>query len=46
MTVELYAFTCGRLTLPMSGLLEGEDGELTVPVPAYLVDHPNGRVLV
>jgi glyoxylase-like metal-dependent hydrolase (beta-lactamase superfamily II) len=45
MTVELYAFTCGRLTLPMSALLEGMDGELTVPVPAYLVVHPNGRLL-
>jgi len=45
MTVQLYAFTCGHLTLPMSVMLAGADGFLTVPIPAYLIIHPRGRVL-
>jgi glyoxylase-like metal-dependent hydrolase (beta-lactamase superfamily II) len=45
MSVELYAFTCGYLTLPYSFLLQGRDGTLTVPVPSYLIVHPKGRVI-
>jgi N-acyl homoserine lactone hydrolase len=45
MSVELYAFTCGYLTLPFGFLLEGRDGTLTVPVPSYLIVHPKGRVI-
>jgi len=45
MTPTIYAFTCGWLTLPKAVLLEGETGSLTVPVPAYLIEHPKGRVL-
>ncbi len=45
MAVTVYAFTCGWLTLPASILLAGEEGNLTVPVPAYLIEHPKGRVL-
>jgi glyoxylase-like metal-dependent hydrolase (beta-lactamase superfamily II) len=41
----LYAFTCGWLTGPMSIFLEGEAGNLRVPVPCFLIDHPRGRVL-
>jgi glyoxylase-like metal-dependent hydrolase (beta-lactamase superfamily II) len=33
------------LTLPASLLLAGEEGSLTVPVPAYLIEHPKGRLL-
>jgi len=43
--VELYAFTCGFLTIPHGILLEGMKGKITVPVPSYLIAHPNGRVL-
>ena len=46
MAVTAYAFTCGWLTLPASLLLAGEDGSLTVPVPAYLIEHPRGRLLL
>ena len=42
MTVRLTAFTCGWLTGPMAGFLEGEEGRLRVPVPAYLIEHPKG----
>ena len=46
MSVTLRAFTCGWLHLPVSFFIEG--GEQTVlrsPVPAYLIEHPRGRVL-
>lgn len=46
MALTVYAFTCGWLTLPASLLLAGEEGSLTVPVPAYLIEHPTkGRVI-
>ena len=45
MTAKLYAFTCGRLRLPMGALMAGMDGHMVVPVPAYLIVHPKGRVL-
>ncbi|MEJ2120424.1 MAG: N-acyl homoserine lactonase family protein [Alphaproteobacteria bacterium] len=45
MTVKVYAMTCGWVTMPMNSLLEGEEGTLLVPVPSYLIDHPNGAVL-
>jgi glyoxylase-like metal-dependent hydrolase (beta-lactamase superfamily II) len=43
--VELYAITCGFLTIPCGILLEGEKGRIKIPVPSYLIAHPNGRVL-
>jgi N-acyl homoserine lactone hydrolase len=45
MTVELYAYTCGHLTIPSAFLLTKTRGWLTVPIPAYLIVHPKGRVL-
>jgi N-acyl homoserine lactone hydrolase len=45
MAVQLYAFTCGFLTIPRAFILDGEAGLITVPVPSYLVVHPKGRVL-
>jgi N-acyl homoserine lactone hydrolase len=45
MSLKVYAFTCGWLTLPTALLLEGERGKLTVPVPAYLLEHPKGYAL-
>ena len=45
MGVRLLAMTCGWLTGPTAGFLEGEDGQLRVPVPVFLVDHPRGAVL-
>jgi N-acyl homoserine lactone hydrolase len=44
-SVELYAYTCGFLTIPQAFLLENTKGPITVPIPAYLVVHPRGRVL-
>lgn len=45
MAAELYAFTCGFLTIPRSFMLDGEEGLIMVPVPSYLVVHPKGRIL-
>jgi glyoxylase-like metal-dependent hydrolase (beta-lactamase superfamily II) len=43
--MRLHAFTCGWLTGPAALFFEGERGKLRVPVPAYLIEHPKGRVL-
>jgi glyoxylase-like metal-dependent hydrolase (beta-lactamase superfamily II) len=43
--VKLYAMTCGWLTMNLRAMLEGEQGIIKVPVPSYLVDHPEGKVL-
>ncbi|HKT72229.1 MAG TPA: N-acyl homoserine lactonase family protein [Steroidobacteraceae bacterium] len=46
MSVTLRAFTCGWLHLPVSFFIEGgEETLLRAPVPAYLIEHPKGRVL-
>jgi N-acyl homoserine lactone hydrolase len=45
MTVKLYAFTCGTLTGEFAHLMEGGEGDITVPIPVFLVEHPKGRVL-
>lgn len=45
MTVTLFAFTCGTVTSDANAFLEGETGKLSVPVPAYLIVHEQGRVL-
>jgi len=45
MTIELYAYTCGCLTIPHGFLLERADGWITVPIPAYVIVHPRGKVL-
>jgi glyoxylase-like metal-dependent hydrolase (beta-lactamase superfamily II) len=45
MAVELYAYTCGFVTIPHAFLLEGANGTITVPVPAYLIVHEKGRAL-
>jgi N-acyl homoserine lactone hydrolase len=45
MTVKLYAFTCGTVTGEFAHLMEGGEGELTVPIPVFLIEHPKGRAL-
>jgi glyoxylase-like metal-dependent hydrolase (beta-lactamase superfamily II) len=43
--IRLFALDCGRVTGASSGFLAGESGTLTVPVPAYLIVHPQGAVV-
>jgi N-acyl homoserine lactone hydrolase len=45
MTVKLYAMTCGHITGQLAYLMEGGDGEVKLPIPAYLIVHPKGRAL-
>ena len=45
MGLRLRAFSCGFLTADRGLFLEGASGSVRVPVPAYLIEHPNGRVL-
>ena len=30
--------TCGRLVGRLKDVLEGEDGEITLPIPSYLIE--------
>ena len=43
--MRLHPLTCGWLTGKRGGFLEGERGELRVPVLAWLVEHPKGTLL-
>jgi N-acyl homoserine lactone hydrolase len=45
MTIKLYAFTCGIITGPRGHMMVEEVGEITFPIPAYLIEHPKGRAL-
>lgn len=45
MTVRMYALECGRLTGRWKDMMEGEEGDVDVPIPAYLIEHPKGSVL-
>jgi N-acyl homoserine lactone hydrolase len=45
MSVRLYALTCGTLTGEFAHLMEGGEGDVTVPIPVYLIEHPQGRAL-
>src|SRR4051812_35624601 len=45
MTTKLYAFTCGTVTGEFAHLMEGGEGDITVPVPVFLIEHPKGRAL-
>jgi glyoxylase-like metal-dependent hydrolase (beta-lactamase superfamily II) len=45
MSLRLFAFTCGRLRGDLGRLMEGGEGEVELPVPAYLIEHPKGTVL-
>ena len=43
--IRVFAMTCGWLTGPLQNFLAGEHGKIRVPVPCYLIDHPQGQVL-
>ncbi|NDK89623.1 N-acyl homoserine lactonase family protein [Gordonia desulfuricans] len=45
MTVRLSAMTLGHVTIPTAILLEGREGNTTVPVTSYLIEHPCGRAV-
>jgi glyoxylase-like metal-dependent hydrolase (beta-lactamase superfamily II) len=39
-------FSTGLMTSALGGFLEGEEGDLTYPVPVFVIEHPNGLVAV
>lgn len=45
MTLKLYAMTCGHLTGQLGHMMEGGEGEVVLPIPAYLIEHPKGMAL-
>lgn len=45
MTVRLFAMTCGWLTMPAKFILDKMAGELRLPIPGYLIVHPNGKAV-
>ncbi|MDH4171182.1 MAG: N-acyl homoserine lactonase family protein [Acidimicrobiia bacterium] len=44
--VRLQMFSTGSMTSALGGFLEGETGELTYPVPVFLIEHPDGLVAI
>jgi len=45
MSLQVYAFTCGHLTGEFAHLMEGGEGRVRVPIPAFLIEHPKGTAL-
>ncbi len=45
MTLKVYAFTCGTVTGEFAHLMEGGEGDITVPVPVFLIEHAKGTAL-
>lgn len=45
MTARLYAMTCGWLGGRLKDMIEGGEGAVRLPIPAYLIEHPKGRAL-
>ena len=43
--IKLYAFTCGTVTGSFARLMEGGDGDISLPIPVFLIEHPKGRAL-
>ncbi len=45
MSLAVYALTCGHLTGDFDRLMEGGEGQVRVPIPAFLIEHPKGTAL-
>jgi len=43
--MRLHAMTCGWLEGALGNFLAGERGRIRVPVPCFLIEHPQGLVL-
>ena len=43
--LNVYAFTCGTVTGEFAHLMEGGEGEIMVPIPVFLIEHPKGTAL-
>jgi N-acyl homoserine lactone hydrolase len=45
MAFKVYALTCGHLEGEFGRLMEGGEGRIRLPIPAYLIEHPKGTAL-
>ncbi|HEX3862955.1 MAG TPA: N-acyl homoserine lactonase family protein [Stellaceae bacterium] len=45
MSLAVYALTCGHLTGDLGLLMEGGEGRARLPIPAFLIEHPNGTAV-
>ncbi len=43
--LSIYALTCGWLEGDLGHLMEGGEGRIRLPIPAYLIEHPKGVAL-
>ena len=43
--MKLYPLDCGHLGGRLKDMIEGGEGEVELPIPAYLIEHPKGSVL-
>ncbi len=43
--MKMYALDCGHLGGRLKDMIEGEDGDVELPIPSYLIEHPKGNVL-
>jgi glyoxylase-like metal-dependent hydrolase (beta-lactamase superfamily II) len=44
-SLNVFAFTCGHLTGEFAHLMEGGEGRIRLPIPAFLIEHPKGTAL-
>ena len=46
MTAEIFAFECGKITMPLAIFFENaEEGTMVAPIPSFFVRHPRGSLL-
>ena len=45
MSLKVYALTCGWLEGEFGRLMEGGEGRIRLPIPAYLIEHAKGSAL-
>jgi N-acyl homoserine lactone hydrolase len=45
MVAKIYAMTCGFLEGPFDHLMEGGEGRILLPIPAFLIEHAKGTAL-
>ena len=45
MSLKVYALTLGHLTGDLGRLMQGGEGRIRLPIPAYLIEHPKGAAL-
>jgi N-acyl homoserine lactone hydrolase len=44
-SLTAFALTCGWLEGDFGRMMEGGEGRIRLPIPAYLIEHPKGTVL-